>query len=325
MFLFKEELTKENIFKRISEYDIFLNYFGSFVFDKKYKSPWRRDSTPSFVITNTDRGLRCKDFGDGPQLDCISFVMKLYNFSYWQALCQINIDFNLGLAGDNPYKIIKNPIITNTQITPASKLSVSIEIEERPYNNSDKLYWDQYLISLDELDDTEAIKRCFIDGYIHYNYIEKLNNIAYCYFYNDKKKIYLPLASKYNKWRMNWNSDCIDGYNKLPEKSDLLIITSSRKDKIILNKLGYLAIAPPSENTYIKDDKINELKQRFTKVLLYLNNDQQGIEFAKRQSEEYNINYIHNELGEPKDPSDLVKKYKEKGFDMINRLINEKS
>lgn len=323
MFIFKEELTKENIFKKVSEYDIFLNYFGQFILDKKYKSPWRRDRDPSFVITNTDKGLRCKDFGDGPQMDCINFVMKLFGYNYYQALGQINIDFNLGLAGEHPLKSLSKPIITNTRIAPEPKKVTLIEVISRKFNQQDVNYWNQYLINIEDLEDTVALDKCYIDGYCHYNYIPKLNNIGYCYSYDDKKKIYLPLASKYNKWRMNWNSNCIDGYNRLPETGELLIITSSRKDRIILKKLGYTSVAPPSENTYISEEKIEELKKRFKRVLLYLNNDNQGIEFAKRQSEEYSIDYIHNLIGEPKDPSDLVKKYKEKGFEMINNLIND--
>ena len=323
MFIFKEELTRENVFSRVTEYDIFLNYFGRFVLDRKYRSPWRRDTDPSFVITNTQSGLRCKDFGDGPQMDCVNFVMKLLGLNYYQALAQINVDFNLGLAGEPPLRMIKEPIITGTRISPAPKLPVSIEVTTREFNQQDIDFWGQYLITIAELEDTKPIQQCLIDGYIYYNYLPKYNNVAYCYYFDDKKKIYIPKATKYNKWRMNWNSECIDGYNKLPAKGDLLIITSSRKDRIILSKLGYVSIAPPSENTYIKEDKIEELKQRFDKVLLYLNNDEEGIKFAKRQSEEYEIDYIHNETGEPKDPSDLVKKYKEEGFEMINNLINE--
>ena len=324
MFIFKEELTKENIFKKVTEYDIFLNYFGQFVLEKRYRSPWRRDSNPSFVITNTEKGLRCKDFGDGPQLDCIGFVQKLFNYSYYQALAQINVDFNLNLAGEHPLKSLSKPVISNTRIVPEPKKAVLIEEVVREFNQVDVDYWKQYLLELTDLEDTKAISQCYIDEYLFYNYIPKLNNIAYCYYFNDKKKIYLPKASKYNKWRMNWNSSCIDGYNKLPETGELLLITSSRKDRLVLKKLGYISIAPPSENTYISEEKIEELKRRFTRVLLYLNNDQQGIEFAKRQSEEYGIDYIYNKEGEPKDPSDLVKKYKEEGFEMINNLINEK-
>jgi hypothetical protein len=323
MFIFKEELTKENVFKRVTEYDIFLNYFGQFVCEKKYRSPWRRDSNPSFIITNTEKGLRCKDFGDGPQLDCIGFVQRLFNYSFYQALSQINVDFNLGLAGEHPLKSFSTPVITNTRIVPLPKKAVLIQETVREFNELDKEYWGQYLLDLEDLEDTKAISQCYIDDYVHYNYVPKLKNIAYCYYYEDKKKIYLPKATKYNKWRMNWNSSCIDGYNKLPESGDLLIITSSRKDRLVLKKLGYISIAPPSENTYISEEKIEELKRRFKKVVLYLNNDEEGIKFAKRQSEEYEIDYIHNETGEPKDPSDLVKKYKERGFEMIKKLIED--
>ena len=67
MFRTREELTKENILKYISEEDIFRKYIGhNFNLGESFKSPLRDDDdTPSFnVYYNIEQGrVLYKDFG----------------------------------------------------------------------------------------------------------------------------------------------------------------------------------------------------------------------------------------------------------------------
>jgi len=59
---------------------------------------------------------------------------------------------------------------------------------------------------------------------------------------------------------------------------------------------------------------------------LFWDNDETGIINAKKYSQIYNIPYIHNPLGSPKDPSDM---YKEGGIRLFRRILiqqmNEKN
>ena len=83
----------------------------------------------------------------------------------------------------------------------------------------------------------------------------------YAYKVFDKFKIYRPLASKYTKWRTNLTTSDVQGLAQIPEKGDLLIITKSLKDVMVLYEMGYTAISAASETTFIPEDIISGLKK----------------------------------------------------------------
>jgi DNA primase len=85
----------------------------------------------------------------------------------------------------------------------------------------------------------------------------------------------------------------------------------------MFNLLGYWAIAPNSENTYIPDPVMDKLKDRFENIYCWFDNDEAGIAGATKFSNKFDLRMTYNPIGEPKDPSDFVEKYSLKDFDLL--------
>src|SRR5688572_29318762 len=97
----KSELSKENILKRISTYDIYRFYHGNFKINEVTVNRHRGEKDPSLIIGNKlSNELTHKDFGDyNWRGDAFHFVMQIHNCDFKMALSIIDRDFNLGLGG----------------------------------------------------------------------------------------------------------------------------------------------------------------------------------------------------------------------------------
>lgn len=151
----------------------------------------------------------------------------------------------------------------------------------------------------------------------------------YAYKIFNKFKVYRPYSSnREDKWRTNCTSVDLQGYEQLPAKGDLLIITKSLKDIMVLYKLGYNAVALQSENDNLRKDIYDDLANRFTKLIILFDNDKPGIEAGKKLSEKYNIEYVYLDssyynLYKVKDISDYIAEFGvDKAREITQQLIN---
>ena len=132
----------------------------------------------------------------------------------------------------------------------------------------------------------------------------------YAYKVFNKFKIYRPLSDKSIKWRGNLGSLDIQGFEQLPEKGNLLIITKSLKDVMVLYELGYNSIAPASESTVIPEIAMGNIKKRFKKIVVFYDRDATGMKFARKMVNQYNLDFMFiDKKHETKDISDFVKKF----------------
>lgn len=107
----------------------------------------------------------------------------------------------------------------------------------------------------------------------------------------------------------NWPSKKIQGYDQLPKKGNLLVITKSLKDVMCLHSLGITACAPCSETQFLTDTMLSELKERFKYIITLFDNDSTGISFMNKQKKKYPellYTWIPRSLG-AKDISDYYK------------------
>jgi hypothetical protein len=72
-----------------------------------------------------------------------------------------------------------------------------------------------------------------------------------------------------------------------------------------------VAIASNNEGSFIPGSVYAKLKQRYKQIVLMWNNDGPGIENAKKYSQKYNLPFIHLPIGAPKDPTEMVRSYKD--------------
>jgi 5S rRNA maturation endonuclease (ribonuclease M5) len=143
----------------------------------------------------------------------------------------------------------------------------------------------------------------------------------YAYKVDDKFKIYRPLASKYTKWRTNLNNTNIQGYAQLPESGDLLFITKSLKDVMCLYEMGFTAISPSSETTFIPDNVLESLHKRFKNIIILFDRDEAGVKNARKCSKEYGLDaiFVHKKF-KAKDVSDAVKA---NGFSIVKNWLTK--
>jgi len=297
----EDPITLDYILSRVTEYDIYARYIGQFKIGYIYNSPFREDKNPSFGIFRSRKTgkLLFKDHGNGLCGDVIRFVQEYTGITnYNELLKQIVKDLN----------IKNNTVLKSTKAYEKSEETV-IGVVRQEFTNVDKAFWQQFGITLDTLKkyNVSSIKYYLCDGIVKGIY--KDESPMYAYKVYDKFKIYRPLADKYTKWRNNLTEYDIQGLEQLPEKGELLIITKSLKDVMCLKEMGYNAISPSSESTFIPDNILDILKKRFKRILVCFDRDPSGCRNSIKLYNKTKIKpfFIHKKF-KAKDISDAVKK-----------------
>jgi hypothetical protein len=303
-FSTKTKTLYQQLLEKINEEDVFQYYFP-FTLNKMYLSPFRKDNLPSFHITRNKEGnLFFHDFGFGGG-NCIRFVELLFRISYSAAYTKILKDFSL----NEP--INKNYEKSYISLPKQEKKEYNIKFSPRKFNALERMYWLQYNITEEECLENEiwVPKSLFINDKKQY----LSNELLFIYRFTkdgepDKKKIYRPFNKEF-KWAGSVSQKLIEGINYLPKISNIVLITSSRKDRIVLSH-----IFPDTVNTQNENEKaIIEKNDRFFNEnydakFIFWNNDKKGKEENKKlNSKGYLWVNIPDEYG-VKDPSDLIKK-----------------
>jgi len=303
---------------------------------KSFKSEFRDEKAASSRLWWNPYGyLIFNDFGDPnfvKGLTMIQYVAHKYNIDEQAAINKIAQDFKL-IGGSSELSIVsKRKKIKRELIDTPSSFSTVIRIKKRPWGEHDIAYWGQYYITTDLLESNNicAISHVWFNDKPAIEFAEDYNVYCYNYYYHKEsgvfqRKIYQPLNTTGYKWFSNVNSTTVQHVEKISKTGgDLLIITSSLKDAMVLGLLGYSAIAPNSESSFLPEKYWVKIRGRWKIICLYLDNDNAGIVYAKKLSDLYEIPYIYNPLEEPKDISDYVKKYNlDKAGELVKDLIKD--
>ena len=297
-------MSLKDLLEKLSDYDIYSYYLGSFKPGKLINSPLRPDDKiPSFAIFPSKTGdLLFKDHGTGEAGNALKFI-KLYR----------GIDTREELEQELLRIVRKmNPMGGKARATAVKTVDLGltdIGIVRQPFTEVDKKYWKQFHISIDTLKrfNVFSIKYFLCNSIVRGVYKE--DNPMYAYKVYDKFKIYRPLASKYTKWRTNLTVRHVQGLEQLrPEGGDLLIITKSLKDVMCLHEMGFHAIASASETTFIPEDILNDLKSKWDNIIILYDRDTAGMQNARQYSKQYSLDaiFVHKKF-KAKDVSDAVK------------------
>jgi sulfur relay (sulfurtransferase) DsrC/TusE family protein len=302
-------LTLEEVLKHTTEYDIYSYYLGSkFDVGKIMSSPFRQDLKPSFGIfkDKSNTALLWKDQATGETGNIITFVKKYKNlYRNSQALKLIWDEVVKGhlKISERGKEVVEHYSSTKTIIS----------IKRKNFTDTDDEYWGQYNIT------RETLNKFNVVPILHFWINDTMQSLVYSkdcpmYAYRifDKFKIYRPLSTfKKDKWRTNCSSIDLQGYEQLPTKGNLLIITKSLKDVMVLYQLGYNSVALQSENDHLNKDILLDLQKRFKRIVIFFDNDIPGFESAVKLSEKYNLQYVNIdssqlELYQVKDISDYM-------------------
>lgn len=308
-------LTSEQILERVSQKELYEHYSGEKIIEGKLvKCCFHKDSTPSmgFVTLGTNIIYNC--FGCGAKGNIFNFVQRLYNCNYGKAHNIIQKQFKLSKNYDNISNNNSNPSIPIMDSTKSRQvLKTQIIPTYRNWNKIDFNYWNRYEIPFSLLDyyNIRPCERVYVvtrnGEYILFAEHTK-NNPIYCYHIAGSMKIYRPLnPNKKGKWASNCDSFNIQGLEQLPSKGELLIITSSMKDVLVLNLMGYDAIALGGEGNKIPESILDFLWACFDNIVVFYDNDKAGLEYGITLSEEIGAGNISIPIEiEDKDISDYV-------------------
>lgn len=278
-FSFKPKISKELILSRFSEEQLMEYYLHLPVKKGLLRSPLRRDKQPTCSFYRNNSGtLIFKDFATGQHLNVFGVVQEIFRCDYHKALRIIAND--LGIVRDktlqkNPGKINDNP----TKINDKEMSKIQVEIQD--FTDLELKWWGRFGITLDILKkfDVFSCKHVFLNG----DLCAKSQQHCPIFGYYGKKyqglelwRCYFPKRTSF-RFITNWPSKKIQGYDQLPKTGKLLVITKSMKDVMCLYSCGISACAPNSENLFISDTMLDELKSRFEYIVVFYDNDRPGM------------------------------------------------
>jgi hypothetical protein len=303
----KPVITKEFILSRISEIAIFEHYLCIPVqYDTFVSSPLRdNDTHPSCKFKQLDSYIGFKDFTGHFQGDCFKAVEFMYGLNFREAWVKIAQDFGL-TDGNNSIGRVTNKAYS--KVVRKKAVKATIEISSRKWSRDDLEFWSAFGISTETLSRFN-VKPCSVIWLNKkWSYTNDRKNPAYAYYFGrDEYKIYFPLKPK-GLSRFWSNGDNLQGINQLDLSRPDCIITKSLKDVMSLYELGYNAVAPPAEGALVKPEWMEYLCLSFREVIVLFDNDETGMEWAKKNSSTYNVPYIYlNPKEGVKDISDYRK------------------
>jgi len=322
---FNNILTQDNLLKKVSEYQIFKFYIPELTVGSAMKSPLRNDTKPSFSIYKYSNKLLYHDFSTKDSGDWIKFLKQLFNLrNLTDVLNKVNNDMQLNLYSTKYVKGNKVQLPHNVTVNNQKDSQITFTI--RDFQEHDLKFWKQYGITKEVLIQSKTFP-------LQYYYInngktilaDKYSYVYIFYEYNDilRVKIYQPYSKDW-KWISNINNTVVDGIKELQYNTSTLIITKARKDRLVLNMLGYESVSTNNETSFIPEKVINKLKLRYSNIYIFFDNDETGI----INSHEFSIKYELTEISIPpawgiKDISDFVKIYSSKlASDLLTKLIN---
>ena len=294
-FSFQPKITKELILSRFSEEQLMEYYLHISVKKGLFRSPLRKDKQPTCSFYRNKSGtLIFKDFATGQHLNIFDVVQSIFRCDYFESLRIIANDF--GIVRDNalhknPGKINLNPIkIKDKEIS-------KIQIEVQEFTDSELKWWGRYGISKDILKrfDVYSCKHVFLNDQL---FAESQQHCPIFGYYGKKYqglelwRCYFPKRTSF-RFITNWPSKKIQGYDQLPKKGKLLVITKSMKDSMCLYSCGITACAPNSENLFIPNKVLEDLKSRFKNIVVLYDNDRPGLyNMAKIRREHPELTYV---------------------------------
>ena len=151
------------------------------------------------------------------------------------------------------------------------------------------------------------------------------HSISYAFRFHSGYKIYSPYETD-NKWYSNVGKNVIQGYSQLVENGEVVFLTSSLKDVMCLEVLGYSAVALQSEMQLPNEGLIKTLKERFKEVIVFYDNDfgseqNPGQTVASKICSAFELANVYvPDIYCSKDISDLIKN---RGLNTAQQLIKE--
>ncbi len=318
------EPSLDYINSKLTQREIIEYYIGHSI-NKPVRSPFREDRKPTITFRETANGrVIWKDWGNGDTGDAITWVMKLYNLSFVDAIRDIYKHLIEG-RGYNP--------TPDRKLFYEAKKRVKREfiVEVQDFRIRDLAYWNSFGIDKDTLFkyNVFSVRKFTIvkeDSDVVFHYSTDNPTFGYRFYHETEEywKIYRPLSDM--RFFYNGTVSIMEGYDQLPLFDNKLLITKSLKDVMLLHKLGYNAISLQGESNPLTEINYLTLTDRFKDIIVFYDNDDPGVKNTQRMVDSYNFNSIlvPKETG-CKDITDVYKAYGlEYSINLMKDLLNAK-
>jgi len=328
-------LTTDWILSRISDAQIFFQYHGRFKLGVGCKSSLRKDENPSVTFFIGDSGrIIYWDFRDGKGMDCFAYVQALYNCSFKRSLEIIAEDF--GLISKKGIKISPKLMAAANDLDRSVKRNTLIQFTKKPWQlgtGNNLSFWTLYELEQADLEREEvyAVDRLFLNKQEIIT-PPGVHRFAKCVRYeeNGEEKVGVKIYSPYDlkmKWLSSIPLHVPFGLDKLQYQSNMVIVTKSFKDMMVLKKIFPDVIATQNESeAALPESVINQLNDSFDKKIIIFDNDETGINNSKKFNERgfgyFNIPNKQRERFGIKDCADYVKVY---GLEELKNLLRAKN
>jgi CHC2 zinc finger/Toprim-like len=309
-------MNKDEILKRVTEHQIFTRYAGPMKLKKLYRSPLRKENTPSFHIIEYKGHLFFKDFGTGESGDCFKFVMLLYKMSFGEAVKAIAEDFNL-IMHSIPFQRNNNLYLSKLNY-PSTFNNEKSEFEyyDKGFSYEEIRYWESYGIGEKILKEYNVISCQWVkEKSWKDNIISTPNCPIFCYKYESGNlRFYRPMAFN-RKFFGNSNANDIFGYPQAfaDETVLKLYLCAGQKDTMsVYANTGNRAVCLNSESAILTKEVYEKLNNLANQLVACYDMDETGRKNSAKIVEEYGVRdaMVHYKLeGKEKDISDYFKRY----------------
>jgi hypothetical protein len=326
------DLSISSVLSRVDESQIFSYYFGYFELRKLYPSKLRRDRKPStsFFVSTKSGNILYKDFATNEVFNCFTFVARMYNVSFREALAIIAKDF--GLIPGTIATTEARTVLENVSFDKEIKSQTLIQVIPAQWEPEHIEYWNSYHISVDKLkaNDVYPVRTLFVNK-------AKFSTDKLCFAYlvkyvdsfgeyHEYLKIYQPQRTNENgKWINNVPISVPFGLYDL-KPSGHIVVGKAKKDEMVLQHFFTSTIGTQNESeSALAPPLVSRLHEEFPKRTIIWDSDQTGVENCKKFNDKgfgyFNTPAYLVDRG-IKDVSDYVKAFGMKAFE---RLLKSKN
>jgi hypothetical protein len=326
------ELTASAILSKIDDSQIFSYYFGYFELKRLYPSKLRRDKHPStsFFVSNKSGKILYKDFATNEIFNCFTFVARLFNVSFNDALNIIARDF--GLSKGSTISAEARTILQNVNFDKEIKAQTIIQIIPSPWESEHIAYWKHYHIDIQRLkkNNVYPVRTLFVNKREF-----KIDKLCFAYLVKhideegklqEYLKVYQPLrTNETGKWINNVPISVPFGLYELKTPGKHIAIGKAKKDEMVLQTFFTHTIGTQNESeSAITTSLISHLHESFEKRTIIWDADKTGVENCKKFNDKgfgyFNTPAYLVDRG-VKDVSDYVKAF---GMKALERLLKSK-
>ena len=302
-----------SILEQYSQEDIFKIVFNEYPdFNTVYLSPFRPDRHPNCFFQWYKGKLFFKDYADTYR-DCLHAIKDYFNLKDYAEVFRFIHEY---FQSNKP---VTKEVFHQIQKEIKQSEFYDITTSTRNFELRDNLYWKQYFITKEQLDEDLVFpisKYRFFSPKKHSWFTINPLDITYAICGFEKcKKIYRPRnPNPKSKWLTNCGPNDVGNIKNISKDFNYLIITKSYKDHRVIRNQGYSnVIWFQSELMYPDDELLLSLIGSFPYIFIFYDNDEAGIKGSNKLKEHIlkmlpskNIQLLYSPFKIFKDPASIV-------------------